>query len=654
MSIRTYLIISNLVLIILLVLGMLGMSDYLARRLTNQNLANAQRGAQKTIEATYQIAEKVLTVYGQRLVERDVEGAAKALAFRLKDRDLSDYAKLRQDEAIRRIATRESQTPEGVAGNLMVYDNKGEIIFLRNQASEGRNVLAWQLDYQQTHEMIKRSLTEERVTGYFTFFDRNKNKERQRFSARIHIPGTPFIVSGSVNVDEFFIPAQEKLKQACQEVMAESRKRIKESSKGIMEQVKLVTTIGGSIFCLVGVLSGLWFAGYISRPIFRLRDGVQEVGEGNFAVAVPEHGVKEVVQLAQSFNRLGEQLTDYMAKRDFIRDTFSRYVTQEVVKKLLEDKEALELGGEMREVSVIMSDIRGFTALTAEMHPEQVITFLNRYLGKMIEILVDYRAIIDEIVGDGILAFFGAPEPMEDHPVQAVACALEMQAAMAEINALNAADGLPQIEMGIAVNTGAVVVGNIGSKKRAKYSVVGSHVNFTSRIEAFALGGQVLISAATYERVRDVIDVADRIEAQMKGVPGPVTIYEVQGMHGRYDIHLDKKSEAPILLPERLPVQVLRMSDKIVTGDAGQAWITELCETSAMVAFAGELAEWEDVRLLLLDGSLNPRPGKIYGKVLQVGSGPDQFQEAHIRFTSVSPEVKPVFQQALGLSGTPA
>ena len=108
----------------------------------------------------------------------------------------------------------------------------------------------------------------------------------------------------------------------------------------------------------------------------------------------------------------------------------------------------------------------------------------------MIEILLDYRAVIDEILGDGILAFFGAPEPLEDHPVRAVACAMAMQAAMDEINFLNEADGLPYLEMGVAVNTGAVVVGNIGSERRTKYSVVGAHVNFTGRIESFALGGR--------------------------------------------------------------------------------------------------------------------------------------------------------------------
>ena len=247
----------------------------------------------------------------------------------------------------------------------------------------------------------------------------------------------------------------------------------------------------------------------ITRPLRVLARKTADIAHGDFTATVPETGAREIAHLARSFNRMGRELTDYMAKRDFIRDTFGRYVTQEVVKRLLEDKEALELGGETREVSIVMSDLRGFTAITADMHPEQVVTFLNRYLGKMIEILTDNQAVIDEIVGDGILAFFGAPTPMADHPARAVACALQMQAAMDEINALNEADGLPYLEMGIAVNTGEVVVGNIGSERRTKYSVVGAHVNFTSRIEAFAVGGQVLISPDTYERVRDLVEVGE-------------------------------------------------------------------------------------------------------------------------------------------------
>ena len=228
-------------------------------------------------------------------------------------------------------------------------------------------------------------------------------------------------------------------------------------------------------------------------------------------------------------------MTEGLKDRDRIKDTFGRYLTQEVVKRLLESKEGLKLGGETRKISMMMSDLRGFTALTSSMKPEDVITFLNRYLGKMLEIILDHHGIIDEIIGDGILAFFGAPETLENHPELAVACALKMQIAMQEINAQNEADGLPHLEMGVAVNTGEVIVGNIGSEKRAKYGAVGSQVNFTGRLESFTVGGQVLISQATYESVAQKLDIRDALDVEMKGVPGKVKLYDVRGIFGAHE-----------------------------------------------------------------------------------------------------------------------
>ena len=179
------------------------------------------------------------------------------------------------------------------------------------------------------------------------------------------------------------------------------------------------------------------------------------------------------------------------------------------------------------------------------MRPEQVITFLNRYLGKIVEILLDHRGTIDEIVGDGILAFFGAPEPLEDHPARAVSCALKMQQAMDEINALNATEGLPHIEMGVAVNTGNVVVGNIGSEKRSKYAAVGAQMNFTGRMESYTVGGQVLVSSSTYEKLSKILEVRNEIKVEMKGMTGKVSLFDVIGIGGEYNIHLPSAQGCP-------------------------------------------------------------------------------------------------------------
>jgi class 3 adenylate cyclase len=649
MSIRTYLILSYLALIFLLVLGTLAGGLHMMGKLTSSNLNIAEESIQGITQANYQLSEKILTKMGKQIIRAKSEAMATELGYLLKQKKFRNYRALRQDEKIRAIAIQKISTPEGGAGYTIVYDRHAVNVFHPDKKVEGQNYVEWQTQYPEMWKIVEASIAHPRAEGYLTFFDQ-KNRKRKRFAATMQVPGTPFIVAAVVNIDEYFLPTQEKIKNAGLKMTAQATRSMRQAEGATRRKVEAWGVLGGVVFALISGGVGLWFAAALSGPIARLRDGVQQVGEGNFAVAVPVRGAKEIVQLAGAFNDLGHKLTEYIDKRDFVRDTFSRYVTNEVVDRLLESKDALKIGGETLEVTILMSDIRGFTSLCAGMDPEQVIIFLNRYLGKMIEILLDNQAVIDEIIGDGILAFFGAPVPLADHPARAVACALKMQAAMDEINALNAADGLPSLSIGIGINTGAVVVGNIGSERRAKYSVVGAHVNLTSRIESYALGAQVLIGAATYQRVKDLVDVGEVIEAQAKGVPGTITIYEVQGMGEPYNLRLRTKSESLVALPAKVPVQILRISDKIVTGTAGAAWLLKLCETSAIVSFKGELSLWEDVRLHFLDEHMTPMPGKVYAKVTETKAVGANGHEALLHFTSVSPELEEVIQRLIGVT----
>jgi len=178
-------------------------------------------------------------------------------------------------------------------------------------------------------------------------------------------------------------------------------------------------------------------------------------------------------------------------------------------------------------------------------------------------------------------------------------------------------------------------VGNIGSERRTKYSVVGSDVNFASRMEAFALAGQVLISASTYSRVRDLVEVANVLTVEMKGVPGRATLYEVRSIGAPYHIRLPDKSEDLKQAPEPIEVQIWRLKDKIITGASGRAWVTHLCDTAARVTSESPLEAWEDLRLAFLDGNQEPVPGHIYGKVTQVTPLNDGRFEVYINFTSV-------------------
>lgn len=213
----------------------------------------------------------------------------------------------------------------------------------------------------------------------------------------------------------------------------------------------------------------------------------------------------------------------------FIRATFGRYLSDEIVTDILERPEGLELGGDLRRVTILMSDIRGFTTLSEHLAPAQVVTLLNRYLGAMTDIIMAHQGTIDEFIGDAILAVFGAPQRRDDDADRAVHCALAMQAAMADINARNRAEGLPEIDTGIALNTGDVIAGNIGSERRSKYGFVGHPMNVTSRIEDVTAGGDILASDSTLRSLKVAVRAGNSKEINVKGIGQSIVVHQILG-----------------------------------------------------------------------------------------------------------------------------
>ncbi|MEH6590581.1 MAG: adenylate/guanylate cyclase domain-containing protein [Halioglobus sp.] len=227
-----------------------------------------------------------------------------------------------------------------------------------------------------------------------------------------------------------------------------------------------------------------------------------------------------------------EQLYRQQLERNekFIRATFGRYLSDEIVTEILERPEGLELGGDLREVTIMMSDIRGFTSLSEHLEPAQVVKMLNRYLGPMTDIIMAHNGTIDEFIGDAILAVFGAPLRREDHADSAAMCALAMQEAMAEINAINTAEGLPEISTGIALHTGDVIAGNIGSERRSKYGFVGHPMNLTARIEEVTAGSETLASESTVQKLQGDYQLGERREINAKGIDQPVIAHQILGV----------------------------------------------------------------------------------------------------------------------------
>jgi len=647
MRIRTYLTLSYLGIVLLVTFGTLIIAEWIVETLAEKSLLSAEEAVKSVTSANLELSEELLVLYGMRIVEMKADEVADRLSHRLAGLPGYDYERLRQDEELRRLATQDIPAyKRSRAGYVDVYDRTGLSVWHPNNNVEGKNFAEWKNEFPEMWKYVERSFTEDKVSGYYDFFDENSNRKR-KYMVLAHSPGTPFIVAATVNIDEFFTPVHDEITSQSNMATRQARLSVEASSKSTQNKLRMLS-IGGILLLLgIGALFALWFAGSVSRPVMRLGNAVARMGEGNWSVEVPEQGAVEVRNLGKSFNELGKQLIEYIEKRDFIRDTFGRYLTQEVVAQLLESRDGLELGGEAREITMIMSDIRGFTALIADMQPHQVILFLNRYLGKMVEIIQNHKGIVDEIMGDGIFAFFGAPEPLEDHPARAVACALEMQAVMEEINALNGADGFRPIEMGIAVHTGTVIVGNIGSEKRTKYGAVGSDVNLTGRMESYAVGGQVLISHSTYKHMSQMLEVADVLEVQMKGVALTSVLYDVTGISEPYNIRLSVRKEELIPLKNRIEVRLYTLAGKVVDEKALRASITHLSPQRVAVSSAYPMNRWEEVKIQILDEKLVPIAGECYAKVISVKHVEGNY-EYLMRFTSIPPEVLEALRQAAG------
>ncbi len=385
----------------------------------------------------------------------------------------------------------------------------------------------------------------------------------------------------------------------------------------------------------------------IARPLRMLTVAAVAASKGDYnEVQAPVSPDDELGALVTAFNKMATG----MRQRDRIRNTFGRYVTPEIVDELLESENGLRLGGDKRKVSLLMSDLRGFSAHTANMAPDKVILMLNRYFAAMVEILLRRKAIIDELQGDGILAFFGAPVQLPEHAAYAVAAALEMQAAMDDINRLNEKDNFPKLEMGIGINTGEVILGNIGSEQRAKYGAVGAAVNFAGRIESYTLGGQILISESTYSAVREIAEIRDVLDVEMKGFTGAVKLYDVRGLGDPFNLRIHERKDKPKGTAERIAVRLRRIDDKVVSPKAEPAWITHLSETRVIMETTERLPEGIDVRMEGADPTYPQVQGDAFGRITAVSQG-DHFWTVSVRFTFLAPALRRALREFL--SATP-
>ncbi len=317
----------------------------------------------------------------------------------------------------------------------------------------------------------------------------------------------------------------------------------------------------------------------------------------------------------------------------FIRKVFGRYISDEVVQEILEADDGMQLGGGKQQITIIMTDIRGFSMLSQELDPQDCVKMLNNYFGVMTPLIQKYDGVINEFLGDAILAIFGAPVVSDDHAQQAVACAIEMQQAMGEVNRNHHTWGLPSIEVGIAVNTGEVVVGNIGSENRSKYGIVGHHVNLTARIESFTVGGQVMVSEYTVAALGSPVTVATSLEVEAKGIKNRVKIHEITGIGAPYNLRLEQDEQTVLQLQQPLPVTFNLLSGKAIADEQVNGTLTAVAVDIAHLETAFELEVLNNLRMQLPTFEAS-EDDQIFSKVTGVVDDTPEQNKYIIKLTS--------------------
>ena len=269
-----------------------------------------------------------------------------------------------------------------------------------------------------------------------------------------------------------------------------------------------------------------------------------------------------------------------------------------------------------REVTILLADLRGFTTVAAKQSADIVLEMLNRYFGRMSAIIFANGGSIDKFMGDAIMVLFGAPVAHADDVRIAVTCAVQMQIAMDEVNREHREQGLPELFMGIGINTGTVMAGMLGSAAYSEYTVIGDEVNLASRIEAFSLRGQVLVSENTYRRCSDYVDAEEPLSVLVKGKSEPVLLREVRGIPSfglqvpRMEIRRSPRVEVTI------PFSYQKIENKIVQPATKEARTRDLSYHGLLAELDEEIEPMTDLRLEITL-SLGRKSTDVYGKVLK-------------------------------------
>jgi len=365
-------------------------------------------------------------------------------------------------------------------------------------------------------------------------------------------------------------------------------------------------------------------------------------------VSLPEDAPKEIKGILSSRTQMLDTILKISEERlhlvKFIRDTFGRYLSKKVVDEILESPNGREIGGRRETVTILMSDLRGFTSLSETRDPEEMVRLLNRYLERMSRVIMEYDGMIDEFIGDAILAVFGVPEEHDDDPQRAVACALAMQNALMELNNELLREGYPALEMGIGINTGSVIVGNIGSEMRTKYGIVGTTVNIASRIESNTIGGQVFVGEATYRLVKEWVTSDPTQTVMMKGLKKPLVIYPVTAIGPPYDVKLGFQPAGKNGIEISLPFHCWKVEDKKIASESMLGETITLNDNEITASIEPHLEPLTDIKLIFDFCTDAHCFDDIYAKILSSEEKKDKIINL-LRITSINQKDRDILKK---------
>jgi adenylate cyclase len=297
----------------------------------------------------------------------------------------------------------------------------------------------------------------------------------------------------------------------------------------IVEQIikeSLFIVLISVLLIVLGWFIARFLASGFSRPLSELVSATEEIGLGNFKFRIKKIRNDELGDLASAFNFMSGELL----KKALMQDSFGKYVGAEVLDLIMANPENAWLKGTRSHVSVLFTDVRGFTSYSEEHDPEQVVEALNQYFDIATRHIAEHGGYVDKFIGDAVMGVFGVPVAREDHAEQAVRAAMEMQEEFAKRAEETGNAMLARI--GIGINTGYAVSGNIGSQEKLEYTVIGDAVNVASRLNGLAAAGETIISVTTRDAVPAPLDLEKRPPQKVKGKAEPIATFRVKGIKG--------------------------------------------------------------------------------------------------------------------------